>query len=698
MKIKIPVMAAIFAIFCGMPTVWSASAPDVPADSAPLQEMGIIWAKDSRIAGHAVAVYPHSSMTQRILLVTDTGLMISENGGDEWQKLASAGVDKLGKITCIAFVPNRENSFYLGTAGKGVWLTEDAGKTFKQIGSAAKGMASDNIAAFYIFPGDQLFQTLVAAHGDAAPGISRSVNKGETWSAIAGDYNVYMIRFRDFGCYDALIVASKKDSTEIKSICYGISIDDYWYDAMKDVVPTGSALPLFKAHPIFSTLDQGMVFVSKSDLNRVGPKDVGFTSVGVTWGRTSEEQMMYSYDPKKMGMVATFDGYRTWTTQSAGLYTGEFTKEGAHIRANSNGSVFYAVANGGLYVGRQKDAGLSISSVKTTPSVFEFAGTLYRTKVTTLKQDISRFHQSRSAAVAAVDLKKDIDGLQEAMTAGQYSVTAKVDSQIGKPKAVTINLYNIGGNAKTPMYDDGKHSDGKADDGIYGVTFRVDPWRLRNDDKIMKRWPGPIGLTLNAEGSNGMRFATVAPIDIFAMPEAFEFYRNRSNMRIETEGNVTGVTTVPAGEAHGKPEECFKLEVKPGAWKATIGGGGLSDMTGYYAISFWIKSSTDSTDDMSIQMRDSPMYMDPVETEAEGIADPAYIENGMILSDWQRVVIPISNLLQSSPDFRSSELGSVIFSGNCTGPVTYWISEIIFHVNQNEIGKVKTTGIKKRKR
>ncbi len=700
MKIKIPVTAAIFALFCGMTSVWSANPPDAAAPSAPLQEMGIVWSLDTRFSGHIVAAYPHPSMTQRILLATDSGLVISENGGEEWQKLPAAGVDKIGRITCMAFVPDKEDSFYAGTAGRGVWLTEDGGKTFKQIGSASKGMASDTVSAFYIFPGDQLFHTLIAAHGDAAAGISRSINKGEKWGFFATDYNVSSIQFRDFGCYDALIVASKKDSPEIKSICYGISIDDYWYDAMKDVVPTGSALPLFKAHPIFSTLDQGMVFVSKSDLSKVGPKDVGFTSVGVTWGRTAEEQLMYSYDPKKMGMVATFDAYKTWTSQSTGLYTGDFTKEGAHIRANSNGSVFYGVANGNLYVGKQnqKAAGVSISSVKTTPSVFEFAGTLYRAKVTNLKQNISRFPQSKSAVAAAVALKTDIDGMKEAMTAGQYSVTAKVSSQGGRPKAVTIDLRSIGGGVKTAMYDDGKHSDEKADDGIYGITFRVDPWRLRNDDKMIKRWPGQIGLTLNAEGGDGSAYAAVAPLDIYSMPEAFEFYRSRSNMRIETEGNVSGVTTVPGGESHGKPEECFKLEVKPGAWKASIGGGGLSDITGYYAISFWIKSSTDATDDVFLQMRDSPMYMDPVSTEAEGISDPAYIESGMVLSDWQRVVIPLSNMLQNSPDFRSAELGSVIFSGSCTAPVTYWISEVIFHVNQNEIGQVKTTGIKKRKR
>ncbi|HCE44369.1 MAG TPA: hypothetical protein DET40_12550 [Lentisphaeria bacterium] len=693
------ILIAIFAVFCGAMPVWGA-APDTPAPSAPLQELSIAWTIDTRISGHVVAAYPHPSMTQRVLLVTDGGLIISENGGQEWQKLPAADLGKIGRITCMAFVPDKEDSFYAGTAGKGVWLTEDCGKTFKQIGTASKGMASDSISGFYVFPGDQLFQTLIAVHGDAAAGISRSVNKGETWGFFATDYHVSSIQFRDFGCYDALIVASKKDSPEIKSICYGISIDDYWYDAMKDVVPTGSALPLFKAHPLFSTLDQGMVFVSKSDLNRVGPKDAGFTSVGVTWGRTAEEQLMYSYDPKKLGMVASLDAYKTWTTQSSGLYTGDFTKEGAHIRANSNGSVFYAVANGNLYVGKQnqKGASVSISSVKTTPSVFEFAGTMYRAKVTILKQNISRFPQSKSAVAAAAALKLDIDGMKEAMTAGQYSVTAQVTAHGGRPKAVTIDLRAIGGGMKTVMHDDGKHSDGKADDGIFGTTFRVDPWRLRNDDKMIKRWPGQIGLTLNAEGNDGAAYSAVAPIDIYSMPEAFEFYRSRSNMRLETSGNATGITAVPAGEAHAKPEECFKLEVKPGAWQATIGGGGLSDITGYYALSFWIKSSTDSSDDVLLQMRDSPMYMDPAATEAEGISDPAYIESGMVLSDWQRVVIPLSSILNGSPDFRSTELGSIIFSGSCTAPVTYWISEVIFHVNQNEIGKVKTTGIKKRKR
>ncbi|HBC89388.1 MAG TPA: hypothetical protein DCZ94_20805 [Lentisphaeria bacterium] len=698
MKLKFLSSIAIFAVICGTATAEEKKI-EPEAVAAPLQDLNVVWARDTKVSGHVTAVFPHPSMTQRILLAVADGLMISENGGEEWKKIPAADLAKIGRITCMAFVPDRENSFYAGTDGKGVWLTEDCGKTFKQIGSVAKGMASDSIAAFYIFPGDQLFHTLVAAHGDAAPGISRSVNKGETWSSFATDYNVSSIRFRDPGCYDAFIVASKKDAPDIKSIFYGISIDDYWYEAMKDVVPSGNALPLFKHNPVFSTLDQGIVFVSKSDMYRAGPKDVGFTSVGVTWGRTADEQLMYSYDPKKMGMIASMDAFKTWTAQGAGLYTGDFTKEGSHVRANANGTVFYAMANNNLYVGRQKASGLTISSVRTTPSVFEYAGTMYRTRMTTLKQNISKFHQSRSAATASAVLKKDIDGMKDAMTAGQYSVTAQVSSQGGKAKSVTIDLRMIGGSQKTLMFDDGKHEDGKADDGIYGTTFRLDPWRLRNDEKIgPKRWPGQIGLTITADGTEGSRYAAVAPIDIYSMPEAFEFYRTRNNMNFQTEGNVSAITTVPAGEAHAIPEQCFKLEIKPGAWQATIGGGGLSDITGYYAISFWIKSSLDSPDDVLIQMRDSPMYMDPATTEAEGIADPAYIESGMVGSGWQRVVISLSAILSNSPDFRSTELGALIFSGNCTAPITYWISEITFHVNQNEIGNLKTSGVKKRKR
>ncbi len=70
-----------------------------------------------------------------------------------------------GRVTTVAGIPDKPNVFYMGTAGGGVWETEDYGHNWKSISD--KDFKSSSIGAMAIAPSNS--KIIYVGTGDSAP-------------------------------------------------------------------------------------------------------------------------------------------------------------------------------------------------------------------------------------------------------------------------------------------------------------------------------------------------------------------------------------------------------------------------------------------------------------------------------------------------------------------------------------------------
>ena len=93
-----------------------------------------------------------------------------------------------GRVTAVAGIANRPNVFYMGTAGGGVWESEDYGHSWNPISD--KDFKSNNIGAMAVSPSNP--KTIYVGTGDSAPrntvmtghGMYKSTDGGKTWTYI----------------------------------------------------------------------------------------------------------------------------------------------------------------------------------------------------------------------------------------------------------------------------------------------------------------------------------------------------------------------------------------------------------------------------------------------------------------------------------------------------------------------------------
>jgi hypothetical protein len=119
----------------------------------------------------------------------------------------------------------------------------------------------------------------------------------------------------------------------------------------------------------------------------------------------------------------------------------------------------------------------------------------------------------------------------------------------------------------------------------------------------------------------------------------------------------------------------------PGDWAAMFlcGYGNNSiDITGQAVMSFWIKSSQETSEEISITLRDSPTYSRPEQSQPVNLIANGCIPGNKLTPNDVRVEIPVSKLLENPGNFQPSITGAFTLTSKTDKPLMFTIHDIRF--------------------
>jgi Sortilin, neurotensin receptor 3, len=653
-------------------------------DTTEYPPLKLTWNTDTDLR-QVLGVFTHPVLPRRAVVATQTGVLLTDDAGQTWTNLTGASSDKVGTINQVVFHPVAPDTFFLGSATSGIWMTTDLGKTFTQVGTKAKGMASDTVTDLIVYPGDPSHQTLLAVHGDAAPGLSWSRDNGQTWSVVSPDFHFRRLAGGEGDAQVLYLTGSTMKEPDVQSLYACSTVGEYAVELVRDVVPTDmnfAPVPFEKSGTLYlATSDSGLHRISAPDTVGeaadpvlVGSKDDSWSSVNVTWGPSPDIMNLYLYDTAKLGLVISSDDLATEQTASDGLMVGSLIKEGAVIRPNANGTVFYASANGSLSIGRQSD---DVPVVEVKPALFELeprGGDSWKD----LETGFNDFANAKGSTLAAAKaLIQSVGDLTALYHRHDITVTARLPLQPVPPPSVTVDLTRYGGGPEMLLYDDGKHDDGAAGDGVYGGTFSFMPelYRPRGGDKENRSiWPGRVAIGVRATYVDGHHQGAVGVLGIYSKISDLTFWdsnpkANPKDIAVKIQGSVTAEAAPNPAEIHNGGM-ALRADTKPGSWSVLMMAPyDKSDITSYEAISFWIRTSDGTAPkELYLQLADEPRLSAPTTTGRVPI-----LEGKTLGADYLHVVIPLNKLLVAGTPFQSNSLSQVILSGETTAPATFFI-------------------------
>lgn len=256
----------------------------------------------------------------------------------------SVGPTRGGRATAIAGIPERPFTFFFGSTGGGVWKTEDAGTTWRNISDGQ--IEAGSIGAIAVAPSDE--STLYVGTGSACPrgnispgiGLYKSMDGGKKWTHT--------------GLPDAGQIGKIEVHPDNPNLVY--------------VAALGQIFGPNPERGVFRSKDGGqnwkkVLYISDSTgvvdlaMNPHNPREI----YAAAW-RAERKPWTLIDGGHEGGIWKTMDGGDTWTKLEGGLPTGLLGKIGLAISPVNPERVWALVMaadeeKGGLY--RSDDAGAS---------------------------------------------------------------------------------------------------------------------------------------------------------------------------------------------------------------------------------------------------------------------------------------------------------------------------------------------------
>ncbi|HUT00966.1 MAG TPA: choice-of-anchor X domain-containing protein [Phycisphaerae bacterium] len=466
---------------------------------------GLQW-KRFREARGVRRIFPHPLDPRIVWCATSAGLLVSDDAGETWSPVKSARADLLGEVTCLAVSPCDPDLLCMGTDARGLFLSADGGKTWKAPAASAERTASNHIEWVDFCPSDPTGRTLLATHGLSAGGISISRDLGATWEVFGKDR--FLKRFVKQGqtlvAVGSMVVTDGKVWGIHRSGADGMR----WEETLRNIRPAVPVTGHARWQFFVASLDGGLYHSlndGKGWRRLVQSRGASWTSLFFTNGPTDETPLLAAYDPHRQGLCLSRHRFSNGLgqRQNRGLYVGPFVKSGATCVANANGTAYFVAMNNALWIGRWVlptegpavvQARCEPCSVRTDDDAMRQAQDDVYAHIAAIAADGPADGHVRSIAAAARTLAESKDRMK-------FTVRARVRYPRGSGgiKQVTVNASTMGLRRATPMFDDGKHDDEKAGDGIYGAEVRFSPAIFQERDFRETRL-----LTVTAVGGSGL--------------------------------------------------------------------------------------------------------------------------------------------------------------------------------------------------
>ncbi len=682
-------------IFFGF--VFAAAAPaeeKLPPAAAMDVPLKFTWSSSPGIK-QVRGVFPHPTQLQRAVLATASGVLITEDAGRTWTNLPEAAAEKVGLIRDVAFHPLATDTFYLASQTQGIWATTDNGKTFQQLGTKATGMASDTVVSLVSYSGDPAHRTLLAVHGDDAPGMSRSRDDGRTWDVLNTDYCFQKIVGIGGNSKQLHLFGATVQQPDVQNLYSSTTLGEYGIETIRDAVLLDMAVAPADGTTYVTTSDSGLYRIDgkTQDLTKPGSgDDSGWASVAATWGRNAGTSNLFLYDPAKLGLAVSGNELVSFDTTSTGLPVGPLIKEGAVIRPNANGSVVYAVANDGLTIGRTPER---LPEISLNRQVFTYTpkeGDSFTDLQAAFYEFSGRRDKNHSAVANAKELIQRFGDLKSTYSQCQLTISARVPVQPKPPVSVTVDLRRFRGSPETEMADDGTRGDATAGDGVYTRTMA---FLTRSSRPYPPDGGNPLAVTVTY--ADGQRGAAVGVVGIYATSRSYCLWdgTREGKLQYSQEGDVT-VTTLKNPLPEKREYPSIRIDARKAPWSVTLNGwyNTARDIDGFEVLSFRIKVVDGKPPgELFVRVSDQPDRSAPTMTDPIPVLGE-FVREGPIGAEFRQVVIPWGRLLAKSPDFKTRFMTSIVLSCPTGDPVSLVIEDPCVLATANELDATK--GVLKR--
>jgi hypothetical protein len=430
---------------------------------------------------------------------------------------------------------------------------------------------------------------------------------------------------------------------------------------------------------------QGSQILKSHSWNLCGPESGDWQSLFTTFAGRNDKEELFAYDPRGLGLAMSVDGFNTWATENEGLYINRLIKEGANVCAPATGGTFYASINGQLYIGRRTLPEVPLlSRPRATPSIVRVPCSGYLEASGELHAKLRELSESRYAGRVAVKMHKTIEELSKysATLTVNFTVAVVPADETRKITSVSVDLSSLLGPSKMEMFDDGKHGDGAAGDGVYGASLNISPKcfdRYAPDFKGPKI-PGQTALNVTAVDSAGKTSGGVVLVSIYPQAENMTLWNGDSIrygfMNMSHEGECTAAEV--EGQAHSGAR-CLHISAKQGpwtcAWTVDFNPKNVSD-TDY--LTFWIKAPPSPGRDIRVSLQ-TPGYG----SEAPNFtAEVWLLKEGCLKerkNEYQFVKVPMKKLTVTT-GFQLDQCGGIVFGGNQPDGDDFYVDDIGFEV------------------
>jgi len=648
------------------------------------------WAMN-RTVRDVRAVFPHATDPRVVWLATGDGLVRSDDEGRTFQAVPAASGEKVGAVTALTICPADADVLLMGTDSSGLYLSEDGGKSFQRIGAGEGGLVSNHIDSAEFQALDPSYRTLLVTHGTAAAGLSVSRDRGKTWEVLASDrFLTKLVAVRS-----TIVAAGSLAVTEGKvwSIHRSGTEGFRWEHCRTGIRPTAPLYPWPRSWWRFLMATRDGQILDSDDDGRTWGRMADFDGTSwesffVTRGATAATRVLAAYSPRKGGLMLATGRLdpSSAVARNAGLYVGPYIKSGAECRANANGSVYYAVVNNVLWVARRPaaKAGPTVQQTWTTPStVWVGRGQLvgataevHRRIAAVAAGEVTDANVHALASAARV-IRKQVEGMS-------FVVSAQVThpAGLGAIKSVTADAFPLGGRPNAPLYDDGRHGDGKAGDGLFAGEVDFQASALASDNRQAQQlgFPGVGAVTVTAVDTAGKAATWSATVSIVPMADRIDL---GPSGRFGGRNDQDGVSVYMARNEgmDGRTAWCYEAHTT-GPWRGMPAmdfrnGFGIN-ISGRDTLSFDIRGDVDQQ--LYVQLFDrfrvgADVFDQPHLSRAVPLIAPGRLH--AITGAWQHVRIPVAELLPKGHYFLRRFGGTITLSAGKDGrPGRYYLDHV----------------------